>query len=119
MPYLLFLLHLLAWVFLLLLLWLWLRKELTPRRFLSIFETDGVLSARQVFAWVVGVWALAMRTAGRIDNETFRYALESVWVLFGIGGLVKAVGAIKPGTTVNAKKVEEMNLDNGPKPETP
>ena len=118
MTLLLALLHLLAWVFLVLFLWLWLRKELTPKRFLSIWESDNVLSSRQILAWVLAIWALGMRSAGRIDNESFRYALESVWVLFGIGGAVKAVEKYKPAPTVNAKTDEgDIQLD-GPKNET-
>lgn len=102
----LLLLHLAAWVFLVLFLWLWLRRELTPKRFLSIFETEGVLSARQLLAWVIAIWAMGMRSANRIDNETFATALESTWVLFGIGGIARAVEKYKPAPVVKAETKE-------------
>jgi hypothetical protein len=85
----------------------------TPARFLAIWETDGVLSSRQIAAWVLLLWSLFMRSAGRIDNEALRIGLEMVVVLFGIGGIVKAVGKVKPGINVQAEQVDEMNLGSG------
>ena len=93
-------------------LWFWLRKDLTPACFLAIWETDGVLSSRQIAAWVL-LWSLFMRSAGRIDNDALRIGLEMVVVLFGIGGIVKAVGKVKPGINVQADQVDEMNLGSG------
>ncbi|HEX8658249.1 MAG TPA: hypothetical protein VF690_11960 [Hymenobacter sp.] len=120
MKLLLLLLHLAAWAAVLFLLWLWLRKELTPKRFLSIFETDGTLSSRQILAWVIAIWALGMRSADRITDDTLRIALEAVMVLFGIGGLVRAVDKYKPSTTVNAGTKEgDVNLVTPPPPPGP
>lgn len=96
---------------------LWLRKDLTPKLFLSIFETTGVLSARQILAWIIALFGLCMRAAGRLDNDGMEKCFEWATLLFGIGGAVKAVAAIKPTTTVQAKNVEEMNLDSGKGPE--
>ncbi|SNC62176.1 hypothetical protein SAMN06265337_0618 [Hymenobacter gelipurpurascens] len=100
------LLHTGLWALGILLLWFWLRKELTPRVFLSIFETDGVLSARQILAWVLAIYGMAMRAAGRLDNDGLDVCLQASFILFGIGGFVKAAAVVKPSTTVNARKID-------------
>ena len=94
----------------------WLRKELTPRAFLSIWQTDGVLSSRQILAWVIACYGMYMRYLGNLDNDGLWKCFEASFILFGIGGAVKAVAAIKPTTTVNAKQVDEMNLGAKPAP---
>lgn len=86
--------------------WFWLRKDLTPARFLSIFETDGVLSSRQLLAWVLAIYGMAMRAAGRLDNDGLDICLQASFILFGIGGAVKLADKIKPATTVNANNVQ-------------
>ncbi|MET4106060.1 hypothetical protein [Hymenobacter sp. UYP22] len=96
-----------GWLALALLLWLWLRKELTPTKIISIWETDGCLSARQILAWVVVLYGLFMRAAGRIDNAALESCFECGFILFGIGGAVKLAERIKPvTTTVNSKKTD-------------
>ncbi|RSK50132.1 hypothetical protein [Hymenobacter rigui] len=99
-----------------LLLWLWLRKELTPKRVLSIWESEGVLSSRQILAWVVALFGLFMRAADRIDNDALSHCFECSFILFGIGGAVQLASKIKPATTVNAK-VDAENLNVGTTPE--
>ena len=91
----------------------WLRKDLTPRRLLSIFETNGVLSARQILAWIIALFGLFMRAADHLDNQGMEQCFEWATLLFGIGGAVKAVAALKP-TTVNAEKGDELNLSAKP-----
>lgn len=96
-----------AWLALALLLWFWLRKELTAAKIISIWETDGCLSARQILAWVVVLYGLFMRAAGRIDNDGMESCFECGFILFGIGGAVKFAERIKPvTTTVNSKKTD-------------
>jgi hypothetical protein len=96
----------LYWIAGLLLAWRWLRRELTPRRVLSIFETDGVLSARQLLAWVLAVFGMCMLAAGRLNVEGLSSLLGWVVGLFGIGGIVKAAAAVKPAATVNAAQAD-------------
>jgi hypothetical protein len=88
-----------------LLLWLWLRHELTPAKVLSIFETDGTLSARQILAWVLAFYGMLMRAAGRLDNDGMKMCFDCSFILFGIGGAVKVADKIKPPTTISAKTV--------------
>ena len=115
-----FVLPVLAWAAGFLLLWLWLRHDLTPKKFLSIWETDGTLSSRQILAWVVAVFGMSMRAAGRLDNAGMEICFECSFILFGIGGAVKLADKIKlPGTEVTAKKAEikaegDINLKTEP-----
>ena len=96
-----------AWALAGLLLWLWLRRELTPKRFLSIWETDGTLSSRQILAWVVACFGMFMRAGGQFDNEGMQVCFECSFILFGIGGVVKAAGRLKPAANiVQAKKAD-------------
>lgn len=95
-----------CWAVGLLILWFWLRKDLTPARFLSIFETEGTLSARQLLAWVLAIYGMSMRAAGRLDNDGLDVCLQASFILFGIGGAVKVADRIKPATTVNAANVD-------------
>jgi hypothetical protein len=83
----------------------WQRNTLTPAKALSIFESDGVLSARQILAWVVSLYGMLMRAAGRLDDAGLNACFQCSFILFGIGGLVKAAAVVGP-TTINAKKVE-------------
>lgn len=92
------------------LVWFWLRKELTPKRFLTIFETDGTLSARQLLAWILALYGMSMRAAGRLDNDGLDVCLQASFILFGIGGAVKVAERIKPATQINAKNVNDMNV---------
>jgi len=102
-----------------LLLWLWLRKELTPKRFLSIWESDtGVLSSRQILAWVIAIYGMYGRYLGNLDNDGLGRCFEAAFILFGIGGLVQAAAKIKPATTINAKEVGEMTITDKPEAST-
>lgn len=105
------------WLLLAGLLWLWLRKELTPKRFLSIWESDGVLSTRLLGATALLVWAMSMYSAGRMQGADLESVLQWVGVFFAVGGAVKAAGALQPNTTVNAKQVSNLNIE--PKPDQP
>jgi|GEM_PF-6073318 len=95
----------LAWLLPALLLFLWLRPVLTPAKALSLFETGGVLSARQLLAWVLAIYGLSMRAAGRLDDAGLENILQWVAALFAVGGLVKAAAVVGP-TTITAKKIE-------------
>lgn len=116
--------HIALWVLGVFLLWLWLHKELTPKRFLSIWETDGTLSSRQILAWVTALYGMAMRAAmvtdaagkvtPRLDNDGLDVCLQASFILFGIGGFVKAAEKIKPTPNVTVKKVDEMNVGSTP-----
>ena len=103
-------LHAFAFLVLVLTLVRYLRKDLPPDKFLSIWETDGVLSSRQILAWVIACYGMYMRYLGNLEDEGLWKCFEASFILFGIGGAVKAVAAIKPGTTANAKQVDEMNV---------
>ena len=105
------------WLLLAALLWLWLRKELTPKRFLSIWESDGVLSTRLLGATALLVWAMSMYSAGRMQDTGLGQVLTWVAAFFAVGSAAKAVGALQPNTTVNAKQVDNLTIE--PKPDQP
>lgn len=84
----------------------WLRSELTPRRVISIFETEGVLSARQILAWVLAIFTMCMLAAGRISPSQAESLLLIPLGLFGFGTLPKVADKLKAPTTVNARQVK-------------
>lgn len=98
--------HYTAWVFAILVVFLWMRKVLTPAAVLSIWQTDGVLSARQILAWVISIYGMCMRSAGNLDNEGMRYCFEASMILFGIGAVPKVAERLKAPTTVKANTAE-------------
>ncbi|OGX80850.1 hypothetical protein BEN47_06220 [Hymenobacter lapidarius] len=114
----------LLWAGLAFLLWLWLRRELTPKRFLSIWESDGVLSTRLLLATVLSGFGMAMYAAGRMDDGGLSQLLGWVTGMLAVGGVVKAAASLKSETTnvttktLNAEvSADTVNL-NG-KPATP
>lgn len=90
----------------------WLRGEMTQARFLSIWESDGVLSTRLLAATALLVWGMCMYSSGNMSGADLENVLQWVSVFFAVGSVAKAAGAIKGDTTVNAKKAD-INTDGG------
>lgn len=105
---------------------LWLRKELTPAKALSLFESEGVLSMRLVLAFAVVVFTLCMQAKGRLTTMMVEanYTLAGILLGLGVGKVVgKAFASRAPDTTVNAKKAdvhgEKITVNGGAAPDEP
>lgn len=90
-----------------LLFFFYLRGQLTPKRLLSIWETEGVLSGRQIMAWIIGLYGLYGRCTGRLSAADMEACFQAAYILFGIGGVVNAVSKYKPAPAqVNAGEMK-------------
>jgi hypothetical protein len=83
-------------------LWAWLRGELTPKRFLSIWTSDGVLSVRLLGATVLLIWSMCMYSAGRMDDGGLGQVLGWVAGFFAVGGVVKVAGKLNGQPPTNS-----------------
>ena len=89
--------------------WFWLRGELTPARFLTIFESEAVLSIRLILAAGWSVFIMCMLSAGRVNVDE-AVKLSTIVELLLSYGIVKVLGKAwaerpaAPPATVNAKK---------------
>lgn len=109
----------------------WLRKELTPSRFMTLFESENSLSLRLVLAAAVVVFTLLMQAAGRLNSLEVEanYTFAGLLLGLGVAKLVgKAFAERAPETTVVSKKTdikteavsvqpaakEEFNIDAKP-----
>jgi hypothetical protein len=108
-----------CWVVLVLGLRYWLRDELTPKRFLTIFESHNVLSSRLILAWVLAIFGMCMYAAGRMNDNGLWGLLGWVVGLFGIGGVVNATAAIKGDTNIKAEKVDHLSVGGKAEPKKP
>ncbi|MBF9140865.1 hypothetical protein [Hymenobacter properus] len=97
-----------GWSLLAFLLWLWLRHELTPARFLTIWESENVLSIRLVLATAVVLFTLCMQGAARISDAmaTTNYGFAAVLLGLGTAKVVGKAFASRPATQINAPKSE-------------
>lgn len=113
----------LLWGALVGMLWFWLRAELTPRKFLSIWESDGILSTRLLAATALLVWGMFMYSANRMDDAGLGQLLGWVTGFFAVGGVSKVANALSSPTTVNSKNTqidaEKVEVKNdAPKPDS-
>lgn len=88
----------------------WLRKELTPARFLTIFQSEGVLSTRLILGFAVVAYCMTMDAAGHMANSRLETWLLFAGSLIGLG-IAKVVGkaiAATPSTQIksDSTKVE-------------
>lgn len=91
----------------------WLRGELTPRWFLSLFESEGVPSIRLVLAAVVVLFTLCMLAANRLSLGTTEALFFFAGTLLGLG-TAKLVGkafASRPPTPPAQIKTDKANVD--------
>lgn len=115
--------QLLLWLLLLLLSAWWLRGTLTPERFLTLFESEQVLSIRLVLAAVVVVFTLCMQAAGRLSAAVIEANYFLAGTLLGLGtaklvGKAFAARPPEPPTQINAPKAKvavsgETTIDTG------
>ena len=90
----------------------WLRGALTPRWFLSLFESEGVPSIRLVLAAVVVIFTLCMQAAGRLALAVIEANFFLAGTLLGLG-TAKLVGkafAARPPTPTNIN-APKANVD--------
>lgn len=99
-------LNALLWGALVGMLWYWLRGELTPRKFLSIWESDGILSTRLLAATALLIWGMFMYSARRMDDAGLGQLLGWVTGFFAVGGVSKVANAFSAPTTVNSKSTQ-------------
>jgi hypothetical protein len=69
----------------------WLKGTLTPERFLSIFESEGVLSIRLILAAIVVIFTLCMQAADRLAVALVEANYFLAGTLLGLG-TAKVVG---------------------------
>lgn len=81
----------LGYAFLGTLLFLWLRKALTPTWVLQLFESEGVPSTRLVLATIVILFTPFMEAAGRIGDGLVQANFILAGTLLGLG-TAKLVG---------------------------
>lgn len=101
----------LLWLSIGLLTWLWLKGELTPKRFLTTFESEGVLSIRLILAAVWSVFIMCMLSVGRftVDEAVKLNAITELLLLYGT---VKVLGSRfakrppEPAPTIQAQKAD-------------
>ena len=98
-----------------LLVWLWLRGELTPDWVLSLFCSEGKPSVRLVSAFVVLLYTLLMQAKGRLSLGMVEANYLFAGSLYGFG-TVKLVGKAianrrPPATTVQARvEADTVNM---------
>ncbi|MDO7846491.1 hypothetical protein Q5H92_08990 [Hymenobacter sp. M29] len=101
----------LLWISLGALVWLWLKGELTPKRFLTIFESESVLSIRLILAAVWSGFIMCMLAAGRLTVDE-AVKLNAITELLLLYGTVKVLGSRfakrppDPAPTIQAKKAD-------------
>jgi hypothetical protein len=101
----------LLWLALGLLFWLWIKRSLTPTRFLTIFESEGVLSVRLILATVVVLFTLCMQASERLSAALVEANYFLAGTLLGLG-TAKVVGKAfakrpsEPPATITTKKAE-------------
>ncbi|MDO7851407.1 hypothetical protein [Hymenobacter convexus] len=89
--------------------WLWLKGELTPKRFLTTFESEGVLSIRLMLAAVWSAFIMCMLAAGRLTVDE-AVKLNAITELLLLYGTVKVLGSrfarrpADPAPQIHAKK---------------
>jgi hypothetical protein len=91
----------------------WLRGTLTPAKFLSLFESEGVLSIRLVLAAVVVVFTLCMEAGGRLALAMVEANFFLAGTLLGLG-TAKLVGkafASRPPSPPTQIKTDKANVD--------
>ncbi|MBF9223005.1 hypothetical protein [Hymenobacter ruricola] len=101
----------LLWIALGLFGWLWLKGELTPKRFLTIVESEGGLSIRLILAAVWSGSIMCMLAAGRftVDEAVKLNAITELLLLYGT---VKVLGSRfarrppPPPATIQAQKAD-------------
>lgn len=92
----------------------WLRQELTPKKFITLFESENSLSLRLVLAAMVVVFTLLMQAADRLDTMKVEANYTFAGLLLGLG-VAKLVGkafAERPGDTT--VKTKNTNISGGP-----
>ncbi|RFP63483.1 hypothetical protein D0N36_19275 [Hymenobacter lapidiphilus] len=98
----------------------WLRRELTAKRFLTLFESENSLSLRLVLAAAVVVFTLLMQAAGRLNVPAteVNYTFAALLLGLGIAKLVGKAFAERPAdTTVVSKKTDIKAESVNVKPE--
>lgn len=93
---------------------LWLHEEITPRKVVSMFESENSLSLRLILAAVVTAFTLCMQSVGRLSTELVEINYVYAGTLLGLGVakvISKAFAERKPGAQVNAKNatIESQN----------
>lgn len=94
--------------------WLFMRRELTPARVLSLFESENSLSIRLVLATVVVLFTLFMQAAGRLDTLKVEANYTFAGLLLGLG-VAKLVGkafAERPPETKIQSKNTNLTAEN-------
>jgi hypothetical protein len=94
------------WALVMLLVLYNLRKAITATKALEIVSTDGVLSGRQVLAWVMAIWTMCMYYAERMS-------IEGVDKMFTIIVGMYLVGQVNKGTKNIAEGMRgSVNITN-------
>lgn len=100
---------LLVWGGVAFMIYMLLRSELSPKRIVSLFESEGSLSIRLVLATVVVLYTLHMETKKDVNILLVEANLAFAATLLGLGAakiVGKAFAERPPETTVNSKKTE-------------
>jgi hypothetical protein len=87
------------------LLWLWLRRELTPARFLTFFESENSLSIRLLLATVWTFFVMVMLAHGHIDEDgavKLMYFPE-ILLVAGVGKIALKSFAARPAAPTQIK----------------
>jgi hypothetical protein len=103
----------LLWISLGLFCWLWLKGELTPKRFLTIFESEKVLSIRLVLAAVWSVFIMCMLAAGRftVEEAVRLNAITELLLLYGTAKVLGRAWAERPAAPAPTIKTKQADVD--------
>ncbi|MGI4870963.1 MAG: hypothetical protein ACRYFX_07275 [Janthinobacterium lividum] len=101
-----------GWAVALLLLWLWLRRALTPAWVVQLLESERLPSVRLALASVVVVFTLSMEAAGRLAQAAIDANLIFAGTLLGLGVAKVTVSRFSPKPTVDPTEQPEPETKN-------